>query len=356
MLSYYITSHGLGHATRSCDIIQTYCRTRPQERVEVVSRVPRWFLESRLKEFETQVSFRQAAFDVGMVQIDSITVDVEATLEKLLHLSGERRRLLDAEAALLEKGGCRLVAGDIPWLPLAAADQVGIPAVGVGNFSWDWIYEPYAGSDRRWYQILDEIQQDYGRSQAMLRLPFHHNMVSFPRVHDAPLVARAGRRRREDFARIAGADPDRPWALVLFGELELDSKACRALATIQSHELLSPTPLGEGFRILEPTLLPFADLVASVDVLVSKPGFGIVSDAVVNDKPFIYVEREQFREYPILEEAVQRYLRYLHLPAASLYRGQLGPALEEIWERPAPVEHLKSDGGTTVVEKLLDLM
>lgn len=354
MLSYYITSHGLGHATRSCDIIQTLSEKAPNLEIEVVSRVPEWFLKSRLNTH--RVTFRQAGFDVGMVQLDALNVDVEATLHQLLELQQGRAETLESEARALTRGGSRLVVSDIPWLPFAAARLAGVPSVGVGNFSWEWIYQPFADSDARWQPLIQQIIEDYGEATSLIRLPFHHPMSSFPRKVDAPLVARAGRRRRQELAARCGLNPERPWALVLFAELRLEPEAEELLGAVDTHELLSPSPLGTGIQQLPQRLMPFADLVASVDVIVSKPGFGIVSDAIVNRKPLIYVEREQFREYPILETAIQRYLQYLHLPSASLYRGQLGAALEEISDRPPPEEILESDGGGTVVEHLLELM
>ena len=36
------------------------------------------------------------------------------------------------------------MVADIPPLAFAAAHRLGLPAVGVTNFSWGWIYAPYA--------------------------------------------------------------------------------------------------------------------------------------------------------------------------------------------------------------------
>jgi hypothetical protein len=72
-----------------------------------------------------------------MVQLDSIRVDVEATLDKATQLCCQRRQLAGQEAAFLASIGVSLVVVDIPGLPVEAATLAGIPSVAVGNFGWD---------------------------------------------------------------------------------------------------------------------------------------------------------------------------------------------------------------------------
>ena len=40
-----------------------------------------------------------------------------------------------------------LVVADIPPLALAAARLAGVPAIALGNFTWDWIYRDYPGGE-----------------------------------------------------------------------------------------------------------------------------------------------------------------------------------------------------------------
>jgi hypothetical protein len=43
----------------------------------------------------------------------------------------------------------------------------------------------------------------------------------------------------------------------------------------------------------------------------------------VNLKPLIYADRGDFLEYAILEDAIRKYMKHLHIPAAQLYAGEL---------------------------------
>ncbi len=83
----------------------------------------------------------------------------------------------------------------------------------------------------------------------------------------------------------------------------------------------------------------------------------LVSIQNVNDKPIIYVEREGFLEYPLLVDGIKRHLRGCHTPLESLYRGDLGPALEAFSAGlPEAPEPLNPPGPEQVAHRLYDLM
>ena len=51
---------------------------------------------------------------------------------------------------------------------------------------------------------------------------------------------------------------------------------------------------------MEAAGLEYVDLVGAADVVVTKPGYGIVSDAIAAGTRMIYTDRGDFPEYPIL--------------------------------------------------------
>ena len=98
---------------------------------------------------------------------------------------------------------------------------------------------------------------------------------------------------------------------------------------------------------------PYADVMASCDVVVTKPGYGVMQECAVNDKPMVYVEREDFREYPILEAALKRHFRTVHLPAHKLYHGDLEAALAAVPRASAPLERLGAGGDDLAAQEIL---
>ena len=352
-VAYYISAHGYGHGVRSCDIIRALNEQHPGLTVHMVSTLPASFLLNRTGPGRNRV--RARSFDSGMVQLDSIRVDVDATLDKAVQLFSRRSEIVEQESSFLKETGMDLVVADIPALPIEAAACAGIPAVAVGNFGWDWIYSDFPSRDRRWNPIVVMFREQYGKTNLLLRLPFCEKMNAFPRIEDIPLLARPGRSRRADIAAISGCDPQKKWILLSFTTLEWSEETLERVENIRDYEFLTVLPLQwrrKNIHALDREEVTFSDVIASADAVVSKPGFGILSDCIVNSKPLIYAERHDFLEYPILEESIKKYLKHLHLPAAKLYSGDLHESLDRIWTRPEPQAQLPAGGDVIAADRI----
>ena len=358
-IAYYVTAHGYGHGVRSCDVLGALLAAHPGTKITVTTDLPESFLRSRLPCVDGRLAVRPGAFDVGMVQQDSIRVDVPATLDEALELLAEREKLIDYEAEMLRGEGADLVVADIPAIPLEAAAEAGVPAVAVGNFSWDWIYSPFVARDPRWRPVIRTFETGYRKAKLLLKLPFSPAMSVFPKQVDVPLLAKPGRSRREELAKMTGADSAKRWALLSFTTLDWNEAALREVETLEEHEFFTVKPLDwpgrQNIHAVDRMTIGFSDVLATCDAVVSKPGYGILSDCAANAKPLVYAEREDFIEYPLLERELKRYLKNVHVPAADLYAGRLGAALAAVASAPDPAEALSGGGAEKAAEILAGL-
>ena len=72
-----------------------------------------------------------------------------------------------------------------------------------------------------------------------------------------------------------------------------------------------------GYHVLLPGMIDenamydrgyrYEDLVRAVDVVVTKPGYGIISECIANDTALLYTSRGDFREYQVLVDAMPKY-------------------------------------------------
>ena len=249
-----------------------------------------------------------------------------------------------------------VVVADVPAIPLAAAQQIVLPNIATSNFGWDWIYGEFAEHDERWQFFVDKFQRVYAQTDLLLRQPFAEPMRSFPHQIDLPLLARPGTNRRTLIAESCGADPAKKWVLLSFTTLNLGKTALEELARLEGCELFSVEPLewpGSSVHCISRSTICFADIMASVDVIVTKPGFGIVSECIANDKPIIYSDRTNFREYPVLVECIEKYCRYAFIPNAELYAGKLGRALKEIETAATPTAQMPRGGAELAAAEIL---
>ncbi len=344
-IAYYISAHGYGHGVRSCQIIRAVKRLHPRIGIHVVSNLHASFLRDRMG--DSQWTPRAEALDVGMVQRDSIRVDVAATLGRVRELYARRAELVGRESDFLRQINAGVVVTDIPAIPIEAAAALGIPSVAVGNFSWDWIYSEFVERDSGWREIVDVLKEQYSQAGLLLRLPFCGDMSVFPRILDIPLTAAPGNPRRNRITGLTGCRGDKKWALLSFTTLEWNEDALDAVARIKDYEFFTVRPLEwsrSNIHCLDRSQICFDDIVASMDVVVSKPGFGILSDCLVNQKPLIYADRSDFLEYRVLEAAIKKYLRFVHIRASDLYRGNLSGSLQRIGESAHPRESIGRGG------------
>lgn len=353
-IAYYITAHGYGHGTRSCDILNALHIAAPEVQLIVKTDLPLAFMRSRLP---AEIEIVPGAFDVGLVQKDSIHVDLEASLEAIERLYACERELIVQESKFMERENIGTVVSDIPAIPLDAAKRSGIPGIATGNFGWDWIYSDFVKFNPRWQTYVDKFRNVYRQCDLVLRQPFAESMAAFPNQTDLPLLAKPGNACRKKIAESGGTDPGKKWVLLSFTSLNLDSCALDNLSRMEGYELFSVEPLEwpeTNIKCLKRSMASFSDILASMDVVVTKPGFGIVSDCIANDKPIIYTDREHFLEYAVLVDGIKKYCRHAFIPGSELYAGELRRALKEIETAPPPAEEMPRGGAEIAARHILE--
>ena len=93
------------------------------------------------------------------------------------------------------------------------------------------------------------------------------------------------------------------------------------------------------------------------DVVVTKPGYGIISEAIANGAALLYTSRGQFVEYDVLVREMPRYLRAQFIEQDKLLEGRLdrGAATAPERSRRAP-ERPALNGAEIAAEEILKLV
>lgn len=350
---YYISSHGYGHGTRAADIIRAL-NTLDQP-VIVISNLPLEFLRARMPSPLT--AFRPGAFDVGLIQSDSIRADVDATFSAVQELYAREAELVAQECAYLQECNATAVVSDVAAIPITTAKQLGLPAVAVGNFSWDWIYAEL--NEERWQPYVQKFATAYAQTDLLLRLPFACPMDAFPCAIDVPLLAEPTVPDRETLAQLTGADATKPWVLISLVQVAWDDEAIRAIETLTDYEFFTVQPLsfpGTRLHCVDRQQMSFPQILASCDIAITKPGFGIVSECIANDTPIIYTDRQHFAEYDYLVRDIKRYIKNAHISGPDFYAGQLGPALAAVQIAPPAPDPIAHHGANFAAERIMELL
>ncbi|MDX2168695.1 MAG: hypothetical protein SF182_16605 [Deltaproteobacteria bacterium] len=355
----YVSGHGFGHAVRVCEVLRALRRLRPEVRVQVRSSLARWFFAFNLG---ADVDHAACRLDVGVVQADSLALDLAATRAAYAGLEARREAVIAAELAALDGLAPRLVLADIPALAFAVAARLGVPGVAMANFSWDWIYADYVDAEPGFAPLVACLRADYARATLLLRLPLHGDLSVFPRIRDLPFVARA--------AQVAGADVrarlalprDRRVVLISFGGLGLDLARAPEIDGVAfvstGGSAVGGGPAGcrvIGHGEMTAAGLRYEDLVGAADAVLTKPGYGIVAECIANRTPIVYTPRGRFAEYPHLVAGIQRHLAHAEIGNSDLLSGRWAAALEAAWASRALDPSPAVDGAEVAAAALSDL-
>ena len=374
MIAFYTSGHGFGHASRDIEVLNALGRLAPNVPIAVRTSAPKWLFDLTLTR---PVAFHSRECDTGVVQLDSLSLDEAETVRRASAFHQHLDALAGEEATWLRSIDARLVLGDIPPLAFAAAHTAGLPAIALGNFTWDWIYEGY----REWLtpgsDLIETLQAAYALADGALRLPMHGGFATMREIVDLPFIARRSTREPAEIRARLGLPCDRPLALLSFGGYGLQRVDFGAVASLDGYTVVvtadvtanrranevpsdaGDAALGSNVRLVDEQALyglglRYEDLVAAVDVVLTKPGYGIIAECVANDTALVYTSRGHFVEYDVLVREMPRWLRCGFISNEDLLAGRWQRALDQTRALPAPPETIAVDGAERAAEIIVD--
>ena len=350
-VAYYISGHGYGHAVRSSAIIAACARQNPFLFFHIRTTAPKWLFQLSL---HSNYLYHAVENDVGTVNPTFDRVDIPATLAALDSFFEKEEYFLQQEVKFLRKNNIQLVVGDIPACAFAAATKAGIPAIAIGNFSWDWIYEPYCEVYPEFEKYVRKLYNYYRKCDLLLKLPFHGAMPAFQKFIEIPLVCRKARRKRRDIRRSIGCAAEEQLVLVALRENDRRGIAIKALEKMRDKKFIFSGPVEEqsNIRSIDGAGFSFEDLINAVDFVVSKPGYGVVSDCIANTTPLLYTDRADFRECAVLISGLQNFSNSYFLAQNEFYSGNWQEALDHLHVTPWPDQQLSTDGDRVAAEQI----
>lgn len=289
---YYISSHGYGHAARAGQVIRELVK---EHTVYVKSTAPKWLFHQVIG---TDPFLFPQTFDTGCLQFNNMDVDIETTLGAYKRQSQANKQSLDSELFFIRDKNIELIVSDIPSFPFLIAKKASIPSVFIGNFTWMGIYSFFLKDG--FHPIITELREQYGMADLSLITPLAMDMPELNNQKKINLIARLGNNIRDRLNH----DFDIPKAnkLVFFyaGNRGVERIHPELIGKIDEHTFISFCPLDSqpaNYILLKSVGYAHEDIMASSDIALIKPGYGMVSEALVNNVPIIYPPREDFAEY-----------------------------------------------------------
>ncbi|MDH4305504.1 MAG: hypothetical protein OEV53_15720 [Nitrospira sp.] len=348
-----ISAHGFGHAAQVVPVLNALGGLVPDLRVLLRTTVPASFFVDRLK-IPWEISPVQQ--DVGCIQQGPMTINVEATWHEhhLFHHTWEER--LQTEVASMQAVRPDLILADTPYLALAAGHAASIPTVALASFTWDLILSEYQTPPSIDGQaILRSIREAYGQADFALRITPSPTLDCFQRVITIPPIAEPALSARLQLAEFLALTPDERTVLIGFGGIPLTSLPFEAIESLPGYRFIFDGSIPSNSRrfvSIKSLPLSFKTLLASVDMVMTKPGYGTLVEAVALHIPTVYVRRYNFGDEQSLVNYLHRYGKGIELSMDDFMKGRWATTLEKAITLPATTSPPEPQGASEAATTL----
>ncbi|MCX7672338.1 MAG: hypothetical protein N2Z63_01890 [Thiobacillaceae bacterium] len=347
-----ISHHGRGHLAQTAPVLNALYALCPQLRLTVRSGLAREVLAGRIR---APFTHWPEPADCGFAMQDALRVDLEASLAAYRRFHAGWSRRVRAEATLLRAAGFDAVLSNIAYLPLAAARAAGIRAAALCSLNWLDILRHYLGERPAARAIADQIEAAYRSAAVFLRPEPGMPMPVLDNLQPIGPLAEVGRSRRDELRRRLRLKAGVRLVALAMGGFGYTIDGARWVGDGGVHWLVpDDAPRLPQTSPFSATGLDFADILASVDAVLTKPGYGTFVEAAAAGVAVLYLPRPDWPEAPWLTRWLEAHARARPLPEEALRAGQAPAQLQALWAQPArpPVQ---CPGAREAAQELLRL-
>lgn len=339
-----ISAHGLGHLAQTAPVLNALQPLLPGLRLTIRSTLPLRRLAARIHgEFE----HIDEARDFGFVMHNAVDIDLVASATRYREFHAGWQQRVATEADWLRAHQVDALLCDAAYLPLAAAAVAGIPAVGMSSLNWADMFIHYLGSEPDAAAIHGQILEAYNAAACFLRFVPGLPMMQFRHCVELPPVASVGRQNRKYFSDLLNLDESKRWLLVAMGGMDFPLDFLRWPRRGDCIWLIPGRPPQgrddlHSFDAAEPR---FGDLLASVDAVITKPGYGTFVEAACAGTPILYLKRDDWPETPYFAEWLGRHARAAALGREAMLAGDVMQEMQALWTQTPPPLPLAGGAG-----------
>lgn len=292
-IAYYISDYGFGHAARSVALIRRLLKMEEDLRIIICHSFALHFLRESLKD-ENRVTFRRMETDIGYeLQKNSIEPDIQKLNAKYKQYLKKWSLFIAQEREFLQTNQVDLVISDITPFPFEAAYMLEIPSIGISNFTWYTAYQKLVDDTMLkalkdayekmtyFFSLAGSQEPNWGMRETKHFGFFARDVDNHEVNRIKKLVNPTGERFVVFFGLGMKIDVDQLERLPIW-----DSPNCTFIVST-------------NVRVKRPNVFPIPEdyiesqnYIAAADLVITKPGWGIVSEAVCGNKSLLILERQ----------------------------------------------------------------
>jgi hypothetical protein len=329
-----ISAHGFGHLAQTAPVLNALHAALPGLHLTVRSGLPRERLMMRI---QVPFEFIQGIADFGFVMRNALDIDLGASASRYRERHRDWPDAVEREAGFLQQQKPDLVFSNVSYLPLAGAASAGIPAVAMCSLNWTDLFSHYFGQETWAAPIHADMLRAYRSAVAFLRVTPGMSMPGLHNRHVIGPIADVQIPRRDKIAGCLDLPLSARWVLIALGGIDhvLPVNQWPRIANVYWLVPGAAHTARDDIRTFDASL-PFAELLASVDALITKTGYGSFVEAACHGIPMLYLRRPDWPEEDCLTDWVQDNNRAAEITRAEADSGDLAKSLERAWRAVPP--------------------
>lgn len=298
IIVFDVSGHGFGHLAQVTPVIQKLIIKIPNIRIVVRSALPSSIIRSFL---DGEIETATAPPEITPIMCGPSVVNVMATADGYRSLHARWDEHLDQEATRLSALRPAILIADVPYLSLAAAKRIGVPAVALCSLNWMDIYRAYCGLRPEASAILQTIRAAYQAADIFLQPQPHMPMSELPNRQSIGPIGRIGSNRRVDIYKALNIPHGKQIVLATFGGIPSDRPlSLPRIPNVQWIALSGTSSTRTDISDFSQLGMKFIDVLASADAVLTKVGYSTFVEAACNGVGLVSAPRPDWPEAVVL--------------------------------------------------------
>ena len=298
-ICFFLSDHGFGHIARNIPIIVSVIKNYDTFVYVVCGERHIEFAKRNLETMLTAEQYKRIEFcaehtDIGLICKDgTLDVDTDALTKATTEFLSELPQKAEQYSEWLTKKRIDAVLCDMPIWSIEACELAGVPLLYVGNFTWTELYREF---------LPEKIWQTYAEyyrkiKHTMLYALNNTEMLEFlngSEISKTSVTARAFKDRA--VSEMKGRH-DKPIVFVALGMSAQFKESVDVSNVPYDFYTTEGVPLvGDNVEVVPYSTINTQDYVAAADYVITKAGWGTVSECLLAKKPMALFSRDSVLE------------------------------------------------------------
>lgn len=292
-IAFFISDHGFGHASRNIPIIRYILEATKDIRIIIkTGKNQGQFIRDLVGDFNGRVTYFFEAMDMGLIlKENSLDVDSEKLEEKVQDYISSFEEKVSKENEFLHYNNVNLIVSDIvPWV-FKSAKELNISSILISNFTWVEIYKEHLSKE-----ICDKYIECYKLAdKALFYELYMEEMKNYIESYEEVSLCS----REFDLEKVDKIKKnfERPIVYISVGR-SVDLQKEINVSNLEYDFIVTDGIKLKGHNVYYlPTETPNTqDYLMASDFVITKAGWGTVSEALLAKKKIALLTRDNVAE------------------------------------------------------------